>query len=70
LHVGDLERFEPNSVVDVAALQKAGLVSQVLDGVKVLADGEISRSLTLRVHKASQKAREKIEAAGGSVEEI
>lgn len=70
LHVGDLESFEPDSVVDVETLRKAGLVRQVRDGVKVLSDGDITRPITLRVHKVSQKAREKIEAAGGTVEEI
>lgn len=70
LHVGDLERFEANSVVDVEVLREAGLVRRVGEGIKVLSDGEITRPLTLRVHRVSQKAREKIEAAGGSVEEI
>jgi large subunit ribosomal protein L15 len=70
VRVGDLDRFEPNSVVDVEALLKARLVRKSRDGVKVLSGGEISHPITLRVHKLSRKAREKIEAAGGKVEEI
>lgn len=70
VRVGDLDRFEPNSVVDVEALLQMGLVRKLRDGVKVLSDGDISHPITLRVNKLSRKAREKIEAAGGKVEEI
>lgn len=70
VHVGDLERFEPGSVVDVGALLQCGLVRKLGDGVKVLSDGELFRPITLRVHSVSEKARQKIEAAGGTVEEI
>jgi large subunit ribosomal protein L15 len=69
IHVGDLDRFAANSVVDMEALCQAGLVNRVRDGVKVLSDGEMTRPITLRVHKVSRKTREKIEAAGGTVEE-
>jgi large subunit ribosomal protein L15 len=68
--VGDLDRFEANSVVDVEALCQLGLVGRVRDGVKVLANGEISKPIVLRVHKVSQGARDRIQAAGGTVEEI
>jgi large subunit ribosomal protein L15 len=70
VHVRDLERFQPESVVDVEALREAGLVGRLRDGVKILSDGEITRPITVRVQKVSQRAREKIEAAGGTVEEI
>ncbi len=66
--VGDLSIFEPNSVVDFAALAEAGLVDKVLDGVKVLADGELKVALTLKVDKVSKSAKDKIVAAGGKVE--
>jgi large subunit ribosomal protein L15 len=69
VHLGDLARFEANSVVDIEALRQAGLVKQVREGVKVLSDGDINRPITLRVDKVSRKTREKIEAAGGTVEE-
>lgn len=66
--VGRLETvFEAGSVVDVEALQKAGLVRRSVP-VKVLGDGEIARALTVRVHAVSGSAREKITSAGGSVE--
>ncbi len=66
--VGDLSRFESGSVVDTGALIEAGIVKKVYDGVKVLADGEISHPITLKVKKISKTAKEKIEAAGGKVE--
>lgn len=70
VHVGDLERFEPGSVVDVEALVQCGLVRKLEDGVKLLSDGELTKALTVRVHKISQGARQKVQAAGGTVEEI
>ena len=66
--IGDRSIFEPNSVVDFAALAEAGLVDKVLDGVKVLADGELKIPVTLKVDKVSAAAKIKIEAAGGKVE--
>jgi len=70
VHVGDLERFEPGSVVDAEKLRGVGLVKKIKDGIKVLSDGEITRPIHLKVHRISEKAREKILAAGGTVEEI
>lgn len=65
-----LEIFEAGSVVDAEALLKSGLISDVCDGIKVLATGELTRALTIKAHKFSASAREKITAAGGSIEEI
>lgn len=68
VNLRDLEVFEAGSVIDVDALGKAGLISGVKDGVKVLADGELSKALTVQAHKFSKSAAEKIEAAGGKAE--
>jgi len=68
VNVGDLEIFSAGSVVDEAALRDARVVRGRWDGVKVLADGELDRKLTLRVNAISAAAKEKIEKAGGSVE--
>ncbi len=68
VNLRDLDAFEAGSVVDLEALGKAGLVGSLKDGVKVLADGEISKALTVQAHKFSKTAAEKIEAAGGKVE--
>jgi large subunit ribosomal protein L15 len=68
--VQQLCAFEAQSVVDPAALMKAGLVTRLYDGIKVLGDGEIDRPLVVKVHKCSQSALNKITAAGGRVEEL
>jgi large subunit ribosomal protein L15 len=68
VQVRDLEVFEPGSRVDREALLQAGLIGKSATLVKVLANGELSKSLTVVVDKVSQGARKKIEAAGGTVE--
>ncbi len=69
VNVGRLaEAFEAGATVDVEALESKGLVTKKKLPVKVLAEGEIDKALTVRVDACSAKAREKIEAAGGSVE--
>ncbi len=68
VQVKDLNRFEAGSVVDIPLLRKAGLVNDLKDGVKLLANGEVNRVLTVKVNRASQAAARKIEAAGGTVE--
>ncbi len=70
VNIKDLNRFAPNSSLDVEALQEAGIVKKVRDGIKLLGDGEISHPLSIKVHKVSKTAKEKIEAAGGQVEVI
>jgi large subunit ribosomal protein L15 len=68
VHISDLNRFSKGDVVDVEALQKAGLVKKVYDGVKIVGDGELKVPLTIRAHKFTESARKKIEAASGKVE--
>jgi len=71
INVGDLEeRFEPGALVTVEGLLESRLISRVGDGVKVLGDGELTRPLTVQAHKFSRSAVQKIEAAGGSVQEL
>ncbi len=68
VNVRDLDRFEPNAQVDTEALMERGLVKQVRDGVKLLGNGDISHPLQIKVHKVSRTARQKVEAAGGTVD--
>jgi len=68
VNLRDLDAFEAGSVVDLAALGKAGLVTKVLDGIKVLGDGELTKPLTVQAHKFSKSAQAKIEAVGGKAE--
>ncbi|NOY14055.1 MAG: 50S ribosomal protein L15 [Deltaproteobacteria bacterium] len=70
VNLRDLDSFDAGSVVDIEALGKVGLVGGIKDGVKILADGDISKALTVRAHKFSKSAAEKIEAAGGKAEVI
>lgn len=70
INVRDLLRFESGSLVDKTALVKAGLVKGQQDGVKLLGHGEIKIALTVKINQVSKAAREKIEAAGGTVEVI
>ena len=69
VNIGQLDVFESGSTVDANALLNAGLISGVKDGIKVLADGDVTKSLIVKAHKFSAKAKEKIEAVGGKVEE-
>lgn len=70
VNLRDLELFEAGSVVDAEALGKAGLIGQLKDGVKILGDGELTKALTVKAHKFSKSAQEKIAAAGGTTEVI
>ena len=70
VNVSDLERFDNGASIDEAALRQAGLVKGNHDGVKVLGDGELSKKLTVSATKFSKSAREIIEKAGGTCQEI
>lgn len=68
VNVGLLERFEGE--VDVAALRAAGLVPKKAKVVKILGNGELTKSLTVKAHRFSKSAIAKLEAAGGKAEVI
>ena len=62
------ERFDAGTVVTPELLRERGLVHSARQPIKVLARGDIGKNLTVRAHKFSGKAAEKIAAAGGSAE--
>jgi large subunit ribosomal protein L15 len=67
----DLEiKFADGDEVNEQTLRNVGLVKGTFDGVKVLANGELTKKLTVAVEKVSATAKEKIEKAGGSVAEV
>jgi large subunit ribosomal protein L15 len=68
VNVRDLNRFGENAVVDQQSLLSAGLVTRRARQVKILGQGDLQVPLTVRVDSASKGAREKIEAAGGTIE--
>ncbi len=65
-----LEAFEDGSVVTVESLIESGIVSNPKDGVKILGNGELTKKLTVKANAFSAKAKEKIEALGGTCEVI
>jgi len=70
INIRDLLTFKSGSVVDEATLVKAGLIKGKKDGIKLLGQGDISIALNVKLSHVSKSAREKIEAAGGSVEVV
>ena len=70
VNVEALNKFENGSVVDIEALKAAKLVRKELDGVKILGNGELTKTLTVKATVFSATAKEKIEAAGGKIEEV
>lgn len=70
VNLGNLEGFATGSVVDHAALTAAGIVRSSQKRVKILADGEFTKALTVKAQAFSSKAREKIVALGGAAEVV
>lgn len=70
VNLGRLNSFPEGSTVDMEALLKAGILKKTGDGVKILGKGSINGALKLKVNMISRTAKEKVEAAGGSVEVI
>lgn len=71
VNVSDLEsHFQANSLVGPVELHDCGLVKKTLDGIKILGFGEITKPLTIKAHSFSKTAVEKIQAAGGAIEEL
>ncbi len=71
VNLGDLEkRFDAGATIDPETLLASGLAKGRYDEIKVLGDGEFSKKFTVRVHRCSKSAADKIAAAGGSLELI
>jgi len=70
VNIEQLKRFQEGSIVDRETLAAFGLVSGRADGIKVLGNGEINFPLSVKVDSVSRGAREKIEAAGGTIVEV
>ncbi|MDR1754350.1 MAG: 50S ribosomal protein L15 [Eubacterium sp.] len=71
VNLSDLdERFESGAIVDEAAIVESGLIRKTLDGIKILAKGEISKPITVKATKFSEAAKQKIESAGGKAEVV
>jgi large subunit ribosomal protein L15 len=70
INVGRLADLEAATQVDPELLAAAGMIKKATDPVAILGDGEVSAALNVKAHRFSAKAKEKIEAAGGTVEII
>jgi large subunit ribosomal protein L15 len=70
INVEVLNKFEDGAEITPELLKSEGIIKKQLDGVKVLGNGELSKKLTVKAHKFSKSAAEKIEAAGGKAEVI
>ncbi len=70
VNVGDLERYASGTTVTTELLLKDRLVTKTLDGVRILGYGELTKKLAVKAAGFTATAREKIEKAGGTAEEV
>lgn len=70
VNIDELNRFEDGMMITPELLLESGVIRKIVDGVKILGDGELQKKVTVQAHKFSQTAIEKIEAAGGKAEVI
>ena len=70
VNVSTLNVFDDDMTVDAVALVEAGILKNVLDGVRILGDGELTKKLTVKAQGFTKTAVQKIEAAGGKTEVI
>ena len=70
VNVSQLDIFDAGSVIDILSLVSKGLIKSERLAVKILGNGDISKSFKVSANKFSQSAKDKIVAAGGTIEEI
>ncbi len=70
INIEALDRFSEDEIITPERLVEEGMIKKVRDGVKILSKGKIKKKLTVRAHRFSQEAINKIESAGGKVEVI
>ncbi len=72
INVADLNAFENDAVITAEVLVEAGFIhaSELVDGLKILGDGDLEKKLTVQATKFTKSAEEKIQAAGGKAEVI
>jgi large subunit ribosomal protein L15 len=70
VNISQLDVFEAGATIDTVSLVSMGLIKSDRHAVKILGNGDITKSFKVSANKFSQTAKEKIIAAGGSIEEI
>ena len=64
------KEFDAGATVDLETLRAKGIVPKLVDTIKILGEGELTKKLTIKAHRASETAKSKIAAAGGSFTQI
>ncbi|NLO37209.1 MAG: 50S ribosomal protein L15 [Clostridiaceae bacterium] len=72
INVGDLDRFDEGMTLDALSMKQSGLITlpKVNDGIKILGNGELTKKLHVRANAFTASAKDKIEKAGGTAEEV
>jgi large subunit ribosomal protein L15 len=70
VNVGSLNRFRENSVVGPEEMKRTGLIGSASERVKILGDGDLTKSLTIKAHALSENAKKKIEKSGSRFEPL
>lgn len=70
VNVETLDRYDAGAVIDIDTLINDKVIKNRFDGLKILANGEITKALTVKAAVFSAQAKEKIEAAGGKAEVV
>ena len=70
INVSDLNKFNDGDVVTPELLKEIGMIKKELDGIKVLGNGNLDKKLTVRAHRFTESALEKIEKSGSKAEVI
>ncbi len=71
INVATLDRvFAAGATIDVETLRAKGLVPKMVECIKILGEGELTKKLTIKVHRISAIAKDKVEKAGGKIELI
>lgn len=70
VNVSVLAEFEAGAKIDPETLRDRGIAKKMLDGLKILGNGEINHAVHVRAHRFSKSAIEKIQKAGGTIEVI
>ena len=70
VNLKQLNVYEDGGIVDLQSLLERGIIKKEMDGLKILADGVLERTLIVKAHRFSGAAKEKITVAGGTVEEL
>jgi large subunit ribosomal protein L15 len=60
--------FDAGATVDIEVLRAKGIIPKAIDTIKILGEGELTKKLTIKAHRASATAKDKVEKAGGSIE--